>query len=77
MTPDSPAPYAAAHAALQHDRAGVLIPADPHGRLRNTARLVTAEGEQTVICSAPSRPGACVGTYGASVSTCFRCRTVI
>lgn len=37
-------------AVLQHDLAGVLIPATPSGRLRNTARLITREGEQTVIC---------------------------
>lgn len=51
MTPDSSIPYAAVHTALQHDRAGVLISADRHGRLRNTARFITDDGEHTVICS--------------------------
>lgn len=50
MTPETPVLYDAIRSTLQHDRAGVLIPADPHGRLRDTARLITVEGEQTVHC---------------------------
>lgn len=51
MPTNSPTAYTAAHAVLQHDCAGVLIPADPQGRLRDTARFITADGEQTVICT--------------------------
>ena len=51
MTPESPARHSAGHAMLQRDCAGVLIPADPHGRLRDTARFITAKGEQTVHCT--------------------------
>lgn len=50
MTPESVVPNATGHGTLQHDRAGVLIPADPQGRLRNTARFITRRGEQNVIC---------------------------
>lgn len=50
MTSESPARHGPAHATLQRDYTGVLIPADPHGRLRDTARLITAAGEQTVHC---------------------------
>lgn len=50
MTPESPVLHDATRTTLQRDCAGVLIPADPQGRLRDTARLITAEGEQTVHC---------------------------
>lgn len=51
MTPESPTWQSAANATLQRGCAGVLIPADPHGRLRDTARFITVEGEQTVHCT--------------------------
>lgn len=51
MTPESPARHSTGHATLQRDCAGVLITADPHGRLRDTARFITTEGEQTVHCT--------------------------
>lgn len=51
MTPETPVLYASIRSTLQRDCAGVLIPADPHGRLRDTARLITVDGEQTVHCA--------------------------
>lgn len=51
MTPESPVLRDADPTTLQRDCAGVLIPADPQGRLRDTARLITAEGERTVHCA--------------------------
>lgn len=50
MTPKSPVRHGAGHATLQRDCPGVLISADAHGRLRGTARLITAAGEQSVHC---------------------------
>lgn len=50
MKTEPPALHDALQAMLQRDCAGVLIPADPHGRLRETARLITAEGEQSIQC---------------------------
>jgi hypothetical protein len=50
MTPEFPARHSAANTPLQRDCPGVLIPADPYGRLRDTARLITVEGEQSVHC---------------------------
>ena len=52
MTPEFPTLQDADHATLRYDCPGILIPADPHGRLRNTARLITVAGEQTVHCVA-------------------------
>lgn len=55
MTPEIPA-RRGADAPLQRDCHGILIPSDPYGRLRDTARLITAAGEQTVHCAtAPPR----------------------
>ena len=50
MTPEFRTRHGAANAPLQRDCPGVLIPADPCGRLRDTARLITAAGEQNVHC---------------------------
>lgn len=51
MTPESLVLHNANRPTLQRDCAGVLIPADPNGRLRDTARLINVDGEQTVHCA--------------------------
>lgn len=51
MTPEFPALHDADHVTLRYDCPGILVPADPHGRRHDTARFITARGEQTVTCA--------------------------